>query len=363
MSAAVRTFSSLKSLSLPQYRSYSKLDIARSTMENIQIVTWFLLISVGVANCLTVIDSEPPKPWQKTLMARYVVHQSDWVSISTISTLKAVSTYPYVNLKSMSDGPISQSSGVPYLLMTHLDVSGKDLENDNRCSILASLAETNYCKQEDLDPQDPRCSRVILTGHFLKVDPSSAEYKIAKNALYSRHPHMKKWPIKHNFYIGKVDIEFIALLDNFGGIEFIDPQDYFHANVTNLEYLTCLNEVKIVEMALNYGNTNKNIGLGCLPINYDKTIQSLQTDYFNNDENIDINNCKTILLGDDVPDRYGINTPGNANIENITTKDHYLTFDSNLLQDQKSCESSSCKKTQATITIIMRMILSMGKPY
>ncbi|KAF5299232.1 hypothetical protein FQA39_LY02405 [Lamprigera yunnana] len=101
---------------------------------------------------------------------------------------------------------------------------------------------------------------------------------------------------------------------------------------------------KNVEMVLNHGNTNKNIGLGCLTMNDDKTIQSLQSDYFNNDENIDINNCEMILLGDDVPDGFVTNTPGNSNIENIPTKDNYLTFDSNLLQDEKSCESSSLQE-------------------
>lgn len=52
----------------------------------------------------------------------------DWVSIATISTQKNITGYPFVSLKSLSDGPTSNSTGVPYLYMTSMDVSGHDLE-------------------------------------------------------------------------------------------------------------------------------------------------------------------------------------------------------------------------------------------
>lgn len=34
---------------------------------------------------------------------------------------------------------------------------------------MMSLAETDYCKNENLDPMDPRCARVMLTGKRVKV--------------------------------------------------------------------------------------------------------------------------------------------------------------------------------------------------
>ncbi|KAK4881364.1 hypothetical protein RN001_004683 [Aquatica leii] len=198
---------------------------------------WVILISVSFSNGVTIIDSDPPKPWQRALMARYVIHVSDWIALSTISTLNSVKTYPFVNLKSMSDGPLSQSTGIPYIYMTSLDISGKDLIFDNRCTVCASLAESDYCRKEDIDPQDPRCARVFLSGRFVKVNNSSDEYAFAENALFSRHPKMKQWPKRHQFYIGKLEIELVMILDDFGGVKLINLEDYFNANMTLLNDL------------------------------------------------------------------------------------------------------------------------------
>lgn len=50
------------------------------------------------------------------------------MSVATISTQENITGYPYVSLKSLSDGPKNNSTGVPYLYMTTMDVSGHDLE-------------------------------------------------------------------------------------------------------------------------------------------------------------------------------------------------------------------------------------------
>lgn len=52
---------------------------------------------------------------------------ADWASVATISTLKTTVGYPFVTLKSMSDGPSDNGTGIPYLYMTDLDLSGKDI--------------------------------------------------------------------------------------------------------------------------------------------------------------------------------------------------------------------------------------------
>lgn len=39
-------------------------------------------------------------------------------------------------------------------------------QKDNRCSVTISLAEGNFCHVKRLDPEDPRCPQVILTGRF-----------------------------------------------------------------------------------------------------------------------------------------------------------------------------------------------------
>ena len=35
------------------------------------------------------------------------------------------------------------------------------------------LSKTKYCKANDLDPEDPRCARLVLSGSFHKVDKNS----------------------------------------------------------------------------------------------------------------------------------------------------------------------------------------------
>ncbi|KAK5649497.1 hypothetical protein RI129_000526 [Pyrocoelia pectoralis] len=183
-------------------------------------------------DAMTIITSDPPDPKLKALSARYIIHNTDWVSIATISTLPFAKSYPFANIKSMSDGPVSQGTGVPYILMTGIDFSGKDLEVDRKCSLMASLAELPYCQKNDYDPEDPRCGRLILIGQFEKLDNTTSEYAFAKNALYSRHPAMRIWPKVHKFYIGKLVIENIIILNDFGGEVMVKVEDYFNANST-----------------------------------------------------------------------------------------------------------------------------------
>lgn len=52
---------------------------------------------------------------------------TDWVAISTKSTQKETAGYPFVNLQSMSDGPVTNSTGIPYLYMSDLDLSAIDV--------------------------------------------------------------------------------------------------------------------------------------------------------------------------------------------------------------------------------------------
>lgn len=35
---------------------------------------------------------------------------------------------------------------------------------------MASLAQMDYCKSKNYDPEDPRCAKIFLTGRFIKVD-------------------------------------------------------------------------------------------------------------------------------------------------------------------------------------------------
>jgi len=184
----------------------------------------------------TTTTTAPPEPDNAALMGRYIINKVNWVSIATESTLKNISGYPFANLKSVSDGPIDQGSGVPYMLLTNLDLSGRDIMVNPKVTIMATLAETEYCSGKGWDLQDPRCGRLIITGKIKKLQKRSKEYLYAKKTLFERHPAMKGWVLVHDFYIGKVDIEHIAVLDYFGGAKFVNVYDYFHPKRNTIKY-------------------------------------------------------------------------------------------------------------------------------
>nr|XP_023016024.1 protein CREG1-like [Leptinotarsa decemlineata] len=99
---------------------------------------------------------------------------------------------------------------------------------------MASLAQSDYCKKENLDPEDPRCARVMISGTFKKIEKSFPEYDFALMSLFERHPVMRKWPKGHSFYPAKIDIQQIQLFDNFGGVKQVTPKEYFDVNITNI---------------------------------------------------------------------------------------------------------------------------------
>uniref|UniRef100_UPI00358F30C1 protein CREG1-like n=1 Tax=Myxine glutinosa TaxID=7769 RepID=UPI00358F30C1 len=157
---------------------------------------------------------------------RVVLHCSSLWTDSNGSSSNLVT--PRSSVFSMSDGTVDNSSGVPYFYVTAFDPAIKDLLVDPVASLSISLAETNYCRQHGFDAQSPLCVRVELAGIIGKVFGSEEE--IAKKALFSRHPEMKTWPSSHGYFVAKMNISSISLLDHFGGAVHVDVQDYFHSS-------------------------------------------------------------------------------------------------------------------------------------
>ncbi|KAL3279518.1 hypothetical protein HHI36_017027 [Cryptolaemus montrouzieri] len=140
----------------------------------------------------------PPPYWKKALTARYIIHNVDWVSMATISTQKGIEGYPFATVKSMSDGPVDNSTGVPYFYMSSIELSQQDINKDNR--------------------------------RMIPVQNGTNEYEFAQDALFAKHPQMKTWPTAHGFFVSKFDIEQIEVLDFFGGISKVSTEDYFNAS-------------------------------------------------------------------------------------------------------------------------------------
>ncbi|XP_010003805.1 PREDICTED: protein CREG1 [Chaetura pelagica] len=106
-----------------------------------------------------------------------------------------------------------------------LAAAGAAVPINSNASLTVSLAQTPYCKKHRYDPQNPLCAHIIFCGSIVKVNDSEAG--IAKKALFSRHPEMESWPKDHNWFFAKFNITNIWVLDYFGGLKIVTPEEYY----------------------------------------------------------------------------------------------------------------------------------------
>ncbi|MBN3303488.1 CREG1 protein, partial [Amia calva] len=148
--------------------------------------------------------------------------------MATISTHDPVKGQPFSNVFSISDGPPGNGTGVPYMYLTNIEISVQDLQVSPIASLSMSLAETKYCQKHHYDPQSPLCAHIIFSGSVVEVN-DTAEAPVAKQALFSRHPEMVDWPSDHGWFFAKFNITKVWVLDYFGGIKTVTPEEYFSA--------------------------------------------------------------------------------------------------------------------------------------
>lgn len=69
----------------------------------------------------------------------------EWTSMSTISTHEPLVGYPFVNVFSVSDGPVGNSTGIPYFFLTDMEISMQDLKViDHQIFYLSYLHVVKY---------------------------------------------------------------------------------------------------------------------------------------------------------------------------------------------------------------------------
>jgi len=165
----------------------------------------------------------PPAPpfWKKAETARYIVHESNWTSIGTISTHSPIVGYPFASVFSMAD----TSDGTPLFYITALDLTVQDLMANPSTTIAMTLAQSNYCFDKGVDPENPTCSHTMLSGEMLEIT-NPIKVIEAKRTLFARHPEMETWPAGHNFFCAELNITHIYLQDIYGRASEVDPADY-----------------------------------------------------------------------------------------------------------------------------------------
>ncbi|KAF0757765.1 protein CREG1-like isoform X1 [Aphis craccivora] len=189
------------------------------------------------AECISFFHftQDPPPVRDIALMSRYIVHHSDWATLSYLGNQSFMDGMPMGRVYSVSDGTINNSSGVPYIMASPMDLSFQDVVKTKNCSLVLSLAQSDYCKKKSYDPEDPRCAQLTLTGKFVKLDKDDPEWNVAKTALWTRHPVMRKWHNLvpgHHWQFAKINIEHITLIDTFGGRKYPTIAEYFKATPT-----------------------------------------------------------------------------------------------------------------------------------
>jgi hypothetical protein len=192
----------------------------------------------------------PPNPSHKAATARWIVHKSTWSVISTLSTKAGTKGGAWGQPISHVDGTVQDdatnttetSTGTPYFYVSGMDQSMLDIEANNQVSLALSEMMTGTCQEAGRDPEDPMCARLTLAGAFEKVTDKD-EYAFALASLYQRHPAMSSWPEDHGFYVGKLSISDIWLIDMYGGASQVDVSDYNSAEIEEDTKGCCYNKL------------------------------------------------------------------------------------------------------------------------
>ena len=172
--------------------------------------------------------------------ARGLVKDLTWGVLSTVSTRDDGTRVgdAFGNPYSFAD-----VNGVPYLFASDLDASMIDAlgpKGSHRANLALSDASRpgkhsflwkESCQIGTLlgDPENPPCARLVLSGGLSKVASGTDEEKAAMKALLARHPSFANYPSGHGFYVAKMSLDGIWLIDFFGGAAIISPSEYFGA--------------------------------------------------------------------------------------------------------------------------------------
>ncbi|KAL2240481.1 protein CREG1 [Sesamum indicum] len=168
-----------------------------------------------------------PRPDNAAAFARWLVSQSSWGVLNTISSDWGGA--PFGNVVSFSDGLPDKGKGIPYFYLTALDPTASNALKDQRSSFTISEYNLGTCGKKD--PENPTCAKITLVGKLKLLEGTSKEAEFAQTALFTKHPEMKGWPKSHNFQVFKLEIENIFMINWFGGPKPLTVEQYLHAKM------------------------------------------------------------------------------------------------------------------------------------
>ena len=80
------------------------------------------------------------------ILARYLVHTNDWGIVSAHSA--EYGAMPFGTLQSFSDGPVSNSTGVPYFYVSSMSDTYHNVQFNSTVSFTLTEAAGEYCKNK-----------------------------------------------------------------------------------------------------------------------------------------------------------------------------------------------------------------------
>ncbi len=162
----------------------------------------------------TAVGKDQPPVWKKAETARWLAHENVWGTLSTSSV--HLQGQAWGQPKSFVDGTETNSTGVLYFYGSDMDASMQDINANPVVAFSLSAAQIGRCTVDQVDPEDPRCARVVFSGKFTLVTEPE-ELTFATNALFERHPAMPTWPKDHDWKVHRIDLVEIWLIDIYGG--------------------------------------------------------------------------------------------------------------------------------------------------
>lgn len=90
--------------------------------------------------------------------------------MGTISSMESTKNYPMVNVVSVADSKVGEkSTGDIYFYALKLDPLYWNIKHKNRITALFTNEQSLACSKLGLDPMQPTCSRVQITGYVAQV--------------------------------------------------------------------------------------------------------------------------------------------------------------------------------------------------
>eukprot|EP00549_Striatella_unipunctata_P011139 CAMPEP_0118704338 /NCGR_PEP_ID=MMETSP0800-20121206/19175_1 /TAXON_ID=210618 ORGANISM="Striatella unipunctata, Strain CCMP2910" /NCGR_SAMPLE_ID=MMETSP0800 /ASSEMBLY_ACC=CAM_ASM_000638 /LENGTH=421 /DNA_ID=CAMNT_0006606207 /DNA_START=287 /DNA_END=1552 /DNA_ORIENTATION=+ len=176
------------------------------------------------------ITEEIPDWSDKVARSRWVVHNSLWTTVSTIST--RLEGTAFGNIRSVTDGvDESDSTGLPIFYLPTPDPTNIDIEKLNE--IVLTFSEASVSQRvnnqgqvcDEKDPGDPLCAQVVIQGKAVPLK----DIKRAMSAFKATHP-LAPWLAEGGAHTGgqyfTIEISTISILDYYGGPTSVSVDDY-----------------------------------------------------------------------------------------------------------------------------------------